>query len=66
MMTELKEKLMALGLSEEKADQVIVTMADHVKSKIPGSFHSMIDDVLAGESAELNGILGSLSGFFGR
>jgi hypothetical protein len=65
MMNELKGKLMALGLSPETTDQVIKTIADHVKGKVPGSFHSMIDDVLAGDSTELSGILGSLSGLFG-
>jgi hypothetical protein len=47
------------------ADKVIVTVATFVKSKIPASYHSMIDDVLAGKSPELGRILGSLSGFFG-
>lgn len=64
-MNELKEKLIAHGLSEETADKVIATVADFVKSKIPDSYHSMIDDVLAGKTPELGGILGSLGGFFG-
>jgi len=66
IMNELKEKLMALGLSEEMTDKVIVTVAEFVKSKIPSSYHSMIDDVLAGKSPELGGILGSLGGLFGK
>lgn len=61
-MNELKEKLIAHGLSEETADKVITTVADFVKSKIPESYHSMIDDVLAGKTPELGGILGSLGG----
>jgi hypothetical protein len=64
-MNQLKEKLLGLGLSDEMTEKVIVTVAEFVKSKIPQSYHSMIDDVLAGKSPELGGILGSLSGFFG-
>jgi hypothetical protein len=64
-MNELKQKLVALGLSEEMADKVIATVAEFVKSKIPASYHSMIDDVLAGKSPETGGILGSLGGLFG-
>ena len=64
-MNQLKEKLMGLGLGEEMADKVIVTVAEFVKSKIPQGYHSMIDDVLAGKSPDLGGILGGLSGFFG-
>lgn len=64
-MNELKEKLTALGLSEEMVDQTITTVADFVKTKVPESYHSMIDDVLAGKTPELGGILGKLGGFFG-
>ena len=64
-MTELKDKLAALGLSAEMSDQVIQTVAEFVKSKIPSHFHGMIDDVLAGKSPDLGGILGSLGGLFG-
>jgi hypothetical protein len=64
-MNELKAKLTALGLSEEMADKTIATVAEFVKSKIPASYHGMIDEVLAGKSPELGGILGSLGGLFG-
>ena len=64
-MNELKNKLTALGLSEEMADQVIVTVADFVKARIPDSYHPMIDDVLAGNSPDMGGILGKLGGLFG-
>jgi len=65
-MNELKEKLKALGLSEEMTDNVITTVAGFVKSKIPASYHGMIDDVLAGKPPEMGGLLGSLGGFFGK
>lgn len=65
-MNELKSKLTALGLDEEMADKVILTVSEFVKSKIPGSYHDMIDDVLAGKSPDLGGILGSLGGLFGK
>lgn len=64
-MNELKEKLTALGLSEEMADKTITAVAEFVKSKIPASYHGMIDDVMAGKTPELGGILGSLGGLFG-
>jgi hypothetical protein len=64
-MTELKAKLTALGLSEEMADKTIATVADFVKSKLPASYHGMIDDVMAGKSPDMGRILGSLGGFFG-
>jgi len=64
-MNELKEKLAALGLSPEMTDKVIQTVADFVKSKLPASFHGMIDDTLAGNAPDLGGILGGLGGLFG-
>lgn len=64
-MNELKQKLTSLGLSEEMADQAITTVAEFVKSKIPANYHSMIDDVLAGKSPDLGGILGGLGNLFG-
>lgn len=65
-MNELKEKLMGLGLSAEMTDKVIVTVADFVKSKVPASYHGMIDDALAGKAPDLGGMLGGLGGLFGK
>ena len=56
---------MGLGLSAEMTDKAIVTIAEFVKSKIPASYHSMVDDVLAGKTPEMGGILGTLGGLFG-
>lgn len=64
-MNELKLKLTSLGISEEMADKVIVTVAEFVKSKLPESYHGMIDDVLAGKSPDLGGIMGKIGGLFG-
>ncbi len=64
-MNELKLRLTALGLSEEMAGKVITTVADFVKSKVPASYHGMIDDVLAGKSPDFGAILGSLGSLFG-
>lgn len=64
-MNELKNKLTALGLSDEMATRVIATVGDFAKSKLPEKFHGMLDDVLAGKSPDLGslgGILGSLFG----
>jgi len=60
MMNELKEKLAALGLGEDMADRVIAAVLEVAKSKVPASYHGIIDDVLTGKSPELRGILGSL------
>jgi hypothetical protein len=65
-MNELKEKLAALGLSEEMTHNVINTVAGFVKSKIPESYHGMVDDALAGKTPDLGGILGGLGSLFGR
>jgi ketopantoate reductase len=65
-MNELKTKLQALGLSEEMTDKAIATVAEFVKTKIPESYHSMIDDVLAGKTPEMGGLLGSITGLFGK
>ncbi len=64
-MNELKKQLTDLGLSDEMTDKIITTVAGFVKSKLPESYHGMIDDVLAGNSPDLGGILGKLGGLFG-
>ncbi len=64
-MNELKQKLTDIGLSEEMADKAILTVATFVKTKIPDSYHGMIDDVMAGKSPDMGGILGKLGGLFG-
>ena len=65
-MHELKDKLIALGLTDDQATQVIATVAEFAKSKLPGSFHGMLDEVLAGKSPDLGGLGGMLGTFFGR
>lgn len=62
-MDELKKQLADLGMSDEMAEQTIATVAAFVKSKLPASSHSMIDDLLAGKTPDLGGLLG---GFFGK
>ena len=59
-MNELKEKLISLGLSEEMTNQIIATVLEFMKSKVPATYHGMIDDVVAGQSPELRGLLGGL------
>ncbi len=69
MINELKLKITALGINGEMADKVLVTVADFTKSKLPSQFHSAIDDVMAGKNPDLGvlgGMLGGLSGFFGK
>jgi len=68
-MNELKEKLMSLGLDENKADEVIQAVAEFVKSKLPGEYQGAVDSLLAGEIPDLGslgGLLGGIKGFFGK
>lgn len=64
-MNELKERLKALGLSDEMTDKALATVADFAKSKLPENLHQPIDDVLAGKTPDFGGILGSLGGLGG-
>ena len=68
MIDELKARLTALGMDEQMATKAIAAMAEFAKTKAPSSFHSAIDDVLAGKKPDLGplgGMLGGLSGLFG-
>jgi hypothetical protein len=62
-MNELKERLKALGLGDEMTEKALGTIADFAKSKLPRAFHQPIDDVLAGKSPDLSGLLGTFGGF---
>ena len=61
-MDELKQKLMALGLSPEMVDQVIHTIGDYVQSKVPGVDRAMVEKLLAGETGDLFGMVTRLLG----
>ncbi|WAC19645.1 hypothetical protein OVA24_20710 [Luteolibacter sp. SL250] len=63
-MNELKERLKALGLSDEMTDKALATIADFAKSRLPRALHQPIDDVLAGKSPDLGSLLGGFGGFF--
>ena len=65
-MNELKKQLVGIGLSEELADKAIAIVGAFVKSRIPRSCHSMIDEVLAGKSPDLSGLMSKLGGLFGK
>lgn len=68
MINELKSRLTAIGLSDEMADKAIEAMADYAKTKLPGQFHSAIDNVMAGKEPDFGpmvGLLGGLKGLFG-
>ena len=59
-MNELKEKLMALGLSAEQVDGTIQTVSEFVKSKLPSEYQGMVDSLLAGQTPDLSAISGGL------
>jgi len=65
-MNELKEKLRSFGLSDEQIEQSIVAVVEFAKSKLPAQFHGAMDDVIAGKTPDIGGLLGGLGGFFGR
>ena len=68
-MNELKERLAALGLSEEQVDSTIETVSDFVKSKLPDDYKGMVDSLLSGQSPDLSalgGLLGKVKGMFGN
>lgn len=68
-MNELKEKLAALGLSEEQVNGAIITVSDFVKSKVPDEYRGVVDSLMAGESPDLSslggGMLDKVKGMFG-
>jgi len=64
-MNELKEKLTALGLSEDMAEQAMRTMAEFAKTKLPTGLHGMIDEVMAGKAPDFGGLGGMIGTFFG-
>ena len=69
-MNELKEKLAALGLSEEQVEGTIQTVSDFVKSKLPDDYKGMVDSLLSGQSPDLSalggGLLDKVKGMFGN
>lgn len=52
-MDELKEKLKALGLSDELVAQVIQTVGDFAQAKVPGLDRQMVEKLLAGDTSDL-------------
>jgi hypothetical protein len=61
-MDELKQKLIALGLSEEMVAKVIQTVGDFVQAKVPGVDRQAVEKLLAGDTSDLMSIGASLLG----
>jgi hypothetical protein len=59
-MNELKQRLSALGLSEEQVDGAIKTVAEFVKSKLPPEYQGAVDSLMAGETPDLSALGGGL------
>ena len=59
-MNELKQRLAALGLSEEQVDGAIQTVAEFVRSKVPAEYQGAVDSLLAGETPDLSALGGGL------
>jgi len=68
-MNELKQRLSALGLSEEQVDGAIKTVAEFVKSKLPPEYQGAVDSLMAGETPDLSalggGMLDKIKGMLG-
>ena len=65
-MDELKEKLAALGIGEDKMDDVIQTVLGFIKDKLPEGMEGMFDSVMKGEVPEIGGdLLEKAKGLFG-
>ena len=59
-MNELKQRLAALGLSDEQVDGAIKTVAEFVKSKLPPDYQGMVDSLMAGGTPDLSALGGGL------
>lgn len=65
-MEELKERLAALGIGDDKIDGVIETVLGFVKDKLPDGMEGMFDSVLKGEVPDLgDDLLEKAKGLFG-
>ena len=63
-MEELKEKLSALGIDDDKIDGVIETVMGFIKDKLPEGMGGMVDS-LVGEGGGMDDILEKAKGLFG-
>ncbi|MCW1886935.1 hypothetical protein OKA04_19505 [Luteolibacter flavescens] len=59
-MNELKQRLAALGLSEEQIEGTLKTVAEFVKSKLPPEYDGAVDSLMAGQTPDLSAIGGGL------
>ena len=68
-MEELKEKLAALGIEEEKIESIIETVFGFVKDKLPDGMEGIADSLMNGETPDLSSLGGGLmdkaKGLFG-
>lgn len=64
---DLKEKLIQLGVDEDKIDSVIATVLGFVKDKLPDNISGLVDGVISGEGGmpDLGDALGKVGGLFG-
>ena len=53
------------GLQEETARQVVTTVADFLKAKLPAPLAGQIDGLLAGAKADLGNLAKGLGGLLG-
>jgi hypothetical protein len=54
------------GLKEDTAKQVVTTVADFLKTKLPAPLAGQIDGLLAGGKADLGDLAKGLGGLLGK
>ena len=64
-MEELKEKLAAIGIEEDKIDSVIETFTGFISDKLPEGAQDMVQSLLNGEAPDTDGLLDKAKGLFG-
>ena len=62
-MDELKEKLLALGIDDDKIDGVIETVMEFFKSKPPEGMDGMLESL--GDGGGMDDLLKKAKGLFG-
>ena len=64
-MDELKEKLSALGISDDQVDGVIETVVEFIKGKLPEGMEGMVQGLMDGDGPDANDLLDKAKGLFG-
>ena len=65
-MDELKEKLAAIGIEDDKIDETLEAFMTFLKTKVPDSMEGMLESLVKGDGHQIGGdALDKVKGFFG-